>query len=356
MNNASGSSLQKANFALLVLILGCLAYLIVRERVRSEQRAAEAEAAAAANARISTVRTVSAPWPSDLKSSFSPLRARNETNTARVVPRPAAVGPNENPAAEISSGTTPPAVLVESISATPGVAVPVATSSETRGAVNHLQISGHVKLRGVPPSERVITLDTMCARLHTEPLKTRFFVVGENGGLADTFVYIKAGASGQSWSVSPGVLDQVNCEYQPYVMGVQAGREFIVRNSDSFMHNVHAVPNNSHNKERNVAQSTNGTETRFVFNAPEIFVQFKCEVHPWMFAYVGVVAHPWFAVTDKNGGFTLPPGLPAGTYTFAAVHRKAGEVTHRITIHEGENPEINFTLDVPKELAKAEQP
>jgi hypothetical protein len=75
-----------------------------------------------------------------------------------------------------------------------------------------------------------------------------------------------------------------------------------------------------------------------------------------MFAYVGVVEHPWFAVTDKNGNFTLPPGLPSGEYTLAAVHRKAGEVTQRINVSTDGISPVTFTLDVPEELAKTEKP
>jgi hypothetical protein len=78
-----------------------------------------------------------------------------------------------------------------------------------------------------------------------------------------------------------------------------------------------------------------------------VLVQFKCDVHPWMFAYVGVVEHPWFAVTDGNGAFALPPGLPPGRYTLAAVHRKLGEQTQTITVGAGGTEPVEFLLEVP---------
>src|SRR5436309_3204639 len=88
MNNKSGSVLQRANFLLLVLVLVCLAYLIVRERARSDQRAAEdqiaAKVAATSEARAAT--QAETPWnPAEMKSSFAPLRSRNGTNVVRVV-------------------------------------------------------------------------------------------------------------------------------------------------------------------------------------------------------------------------------------------------------------------------------
>src|SRR6185503_21165010 len=92
--------------------------------------------------------------------------------------------------------------------------------------------------------------------------------------------------------------------------------------------------------------------TDFVFENPEVFVLFKCEVHPWAFAYVGVVDHPWFAVMDQNGHFSLPSDLPAGRYTLAAKHLQAGELMQTITVSEdGAVSPVEFTFSVPKTMA-----
>ncbi len=58
-----------------------------------------------------------------------------------------------------------------------------------------------------------------------------------------------------------------------------------------------------------------------MFTAPEVMVRFKCDVHPWMASWVGVVAHPFFAVSDNAGKFDIK-GLPPGTYTLEAWHEK----------------------------------
>ena len=70
-------------------------------------------------------------------------------------------------------------------------------------------------------------------------------------------------------------------------------------------------------------------------------VPFKCDVHPWMFAWVGVVDHPFFAVTGADGSFSLE-GLPPGTYTIEAWHESLGAQTQTVTIGEQETGDITF--------------
>jgi hypothetical protein len=114
------------------------------------------------------------------------------------------------------------------------------------------------------------------------------------------------------------------------------------------MHNVHATPRL--NKEFNFAQPTQGKVDEKAFDKPEVLVRMKCDVHPWMFAYVGVVEHPYFAVTDKEGKFTIP-NLPPGKYTLEAYHLKTHltkpGLTQEITVGEGEKKTVNFTVELP---------
>lgn len=212
-------------------------------------------------------------------------------------------------------------------------------------------ISGKITLKGTPPPEKEIPLDPMCGALRpNEKLKTRFYMVGEGGGLADVFVYLKSGvASKPAPAGPPPVLDQVGCEYVPYVMGLQANQKLLVRNSDPVLHNVHPTPSVAGNKEANVAQPMKSKDLEFVFANPEVLLRFKCDVHPWMFAYVGVVEHPYFAVTDKNGNFKIS-NVPAGKYVIEAVHRKthfSGKgITQEITVGP-ETAKADFTIALP---------
>ena len=187
-------------------------------------------------------------------------------------------------------------------------------------------ISGTVTLKGTPPPEKEITQikeDPNCGKLHTEPVKTRFYVKGANDGLADVFVTLK-GVSGKSTGASapPVTLDQKGCEYVPYVFTIQTGQKLLVKNSDPVLHNIHPTPAAPGNKEENRAQAPGQPELSFSFPSPETFLRFKCDVHPWMFSYACVTDHPYSAVTDKDGKYTIK-NVPDGKYTVEVYHRKA---------------------------------
>jgi hypothetical protein len=128
--------------------------------------------------------------------------------------------------------------------------------------------------------------------------------------------------------------------FEPYVLGVLTGQKFRIRNSDPTMHNIHATPKAS--REFNLGQAMKGQVNEVSFPKPELFVRLKCDVHPWMFSYVNVLDHPHFAVTDTDGTFCLPLGLPVGDYIVHAVHLKAGELTQQITLGDGKPLRLHF--------------
>lgn len=212
-------------------------------------------------------------------------------------------------------------------------------------------ITGKITLKGTPPAEKEITqvaTDANCGKLHTAPVKTRFYVVGDDGGLADTVVMLK-GITGKSAgaAAAPLVVDQKGCEYIPYVAAAQTGQKIVVKNSDPLLHNVHPTPVNTAggNKEDNKAQFAGGADLTFQFPAAENFLRFKCDVHPWMFSYITVVDHPYFAVTGKDGNFTIKD-VPPGKYTVVALHRKAAMtgVEKEIEV-TADGAKVDFTLD-----------
>ena len=226
-------------------------------------------------------------------------------------------------------------------------AVVLAAASQTLPAA---EITGKVKLKGDPKPEVAVPLGaTTCGPIVHTPITTRHYVVGPDKGLANVFVYIKKGApptpapAGQE-----PVLDQIDCQYQPYVMGMVAGQKLTIRNSDPIMHNIHATPKpGTGNKEFNFAQVTKGAENKDkTFDKPEVLVRMMCNVHPWMFAYIGVLDHPYFAVTGKDGSFKIP-NVPAGTYTLEAYHLKAGAKQQEIKLGSDDKKTIDFELEVP---------
>lgn len=211
-------------------------------------------------------------------------------------------------------------------------------------------ITGKVVLKGTPPPEKPYTPlknDPNCGKLVTETPKTTFYVVGEGGGFGDVVVSLE-GVSGKSTGASapPVELDQEHCLYVPYVLAVQTGQKIRVKNSDPVLHNVHCTPKVAGNMEKNLAQMPNGPDVELAFAAPEDFLRFKCDVHPWMFAYVSVFDHPYFAVTDKNGNFKIA-NVPPGKYKIVAKHRKAAPkgVTQEIEVTDA-GATANMTIEL----------
>lgn len=208
-------------------------------------------------------------------------------------------------------------------------------------------ITGKVTLAGTPPPEKEITPlkdDATCGKLHpgAAPM-TKFFVVGPNKELADVVVVLKGdGLSGKSTgaAAAPAVLDQKGCEYIPQILAVQTGQKITVKNSDPVMHNVHTTPTAPGNKEENKGQGAGAADLIFSVPAAENFLRFKCDVHPWMFAWVTVVDHPYFAVTGADGAFTIKD-VPPGKYKLVAYHRK-GALT-------GIEKDIEVTADGAKQ-------
>lgn len=203
------------------------------------------------------------------------------------------------------------------------------------------EISGKVKLKGTPKPEIPIQLEPNCGKLNPKPVTTRHYVVGQDNGLGNVFVYVKSGAQKTAATGEGPLLDQVNCMYEPYVLGVVTGQKMKVKNSDPLMHNVHPTPKN--NKEVNFAQPVKGQVNDITFDKPEVLVRVKCDVHQWMFAYIGVVDHPYFAVTDKDGNFKIS-NLPPGKYTIEAYHLKAGTATQELQVDK-DKKDLNFELE-----------
>jgi plastocyanin len=206
-------------------------------------------------------------------------------------------------------------------------------------------ISGKAVLQGAAPGEKPIKMDAdpYCAKSHPTQATTRHYVTGAGGGLANVFVYVKDGLAGKKFPAptQTKVLDQKDCLYVPYVMGVQVGQPLDIINSDGTLHNVHCVA--KANGEFNLSQPSKGMKNTKSFSKPEIMVQFKCDVHPWMFAYVGVVDHPFFAVTKEDGTFSIT-GLPPGEYTLEAWHHKGGTLTQKVKVEAGEAKAPDFAF------------
>jgi plastocyanin len=215
------------------------------------------------------------------------------------------------------------------------------------------EVKGMVALDGMAPKNVAIRMnaDPICLRENKDPQFQETFVVGADGkSLANVFVYVKDGLGNYVYDTPTQTLtiDQKQCRYHPHVFGMRVGQPLEILNSDPTLHNIHATPKN--NAEFNTGQPIQGMKTAHTFDKAEVMVPFKCDVHGWMNAYVGVLDHPYFAVTDKEGKFTLQT-LPAGNYTIEAWHEKLGVQEQKVTLAEKESKELTFTFKAPAEGA-----
>jgi plastocyanin len=206
-------------------------------------------------------------------------------------------------------------------------------------------ITGKVVFEGTPPPNAVINMasDPACAAAGNGT-RTSESIVVDNGGLQNVFVYIKDGLGNKyifDTPTDPVKIDQKGCHYVPHVLGIRVTQPLEISNSDSTLHNVHAMPET--NREFNQGQPVPGMKNTFAFTAPEVMIPIKCDVHPWMHASIGVVDHPYFAVSGSGGSFELRT-IPPGTYTIEAVHEKLGRLTQSVTLGEKDKKEMTFTF------------
>src|SRR5690242_11945656 len=194
-------------------------------------------------------------------------------------------------------------------------------------------VTGVVSFNGTPPAPKKIdsSADPVCGQKNPN-LETEDTVV-KDGKLANAFVYIKDGTTTDGkkvgdfkWETPTASvqLDQNGCHYRPHVLGVQTNQKINITNSDPTTHNIHPTP--KQNPEWNQSQPNGAAPIEKSFARSEILVPVKCNQHPWMKSYIGVMKTPFFAVSADNGSFTLK-GVPAGTYTVAAWHEGGADGT-----------------------------
>lgn len=343
MNTEKTPLVQKLILGALTLILVCLIVLIAQNRAKD-------------TVSVSEVNTTAEPGsPPSVNNAEPPQVASSKQTTARppvpqVPPalreRSMAAGAQPTPEPARIQTLPPPQPYTTLVN--PVGREPLDMVLQPHAPVLKTEICGRVRLEGTPPPEIPITMNAACSRLHEGHLITRHYVVGPERGLAHVLVYIK-GSLPKKYYPSPRtapIISVSGCLFEPYVLGMHTDQKLTIQNFDNMLHNFHATSRS--NREFNVSLSFRGQATQKDFEKPEIFVRMKCDVHPWEFSYVGVVEHPFFAVTDTNGVFCLPAGLPHGRYTLAAAHVKAGETTQEILVQDEPAYPIEFALNVPR--------
>ena len=204
-------------------------------------------------------------------------------------------------------------------------------------------IAGSIVFEGDAPSMDAIDMssESVCADKHASTPMVPEVVVNSNGTLANVFVYVKEGLESLQFP-TPGavLLDQNGCVYVPHVLGVMAGQDITIKNSDGLLHNINATP--AEQRGFNTSQPV-AMETTRSFGTAEVMVPLRCDVHGWMNAYVGVLDHPYHSVSNGSGAFDLST-LPPGDYVIEAWHERYGTQTQNVTVTTGETAEVTFTF------------
>lgn len=208
--------------------------------------------------------------------------------------------------------------------------------------VQAASVSGKAAFSGTAPAPEAIKMDAdaNCKAMHAEGMNADDVIINANGTLKNVFIYVKEGLSGKFEAPkTPVQLDQHGCMYTPKVLGVMAGQPIEIINSDDTLHNVHALPKNS--PQFNLGMPLKGMKIKKSFAKSEVMIKVKCDVHPWMASYIGVLDHPFYAVTGEDGSFEIKD-LPAGTYVIEAWHEKFGVQTQNITIDDAGKADVDF--------------
>ncbi len=218
---------------------------------------------------------------------------------------------------------------------------------------NEGSVAGTIAYTGTPPAPKKIdtSADPVCSK--ESPNLTTEDAVIKDGKVANVFIYVKDGTLADGTKIGdysfdppsqPVTLDQHGCHYRPHVLGIQTNQKLMVTNSDPTQHNIHPTPKN--NPEWNQTQPNGAPPIEKTFARAEVLIPVKCNQHPWMKAYIGVLKHPFFGVSGEDGAYSIK-GLPPGTYTVAA-WREGGvngtEKTMSVTVPASGSAKADFSF------------
>ena len=210
-------------------------------------------------------------------------------------------------------------------------------------------IHGKITFDGKAPKMKSLRMDAdpVCVANNEVAPRKEWLILDENNGLKNVLVFVKESPSGGSLEgdlnlvEKHAVIDQKGCVYVPHVLGVMVGQKLDILNSDGTLHNIHALP--KVNKEFNKAMPRSKKQMTVQFDKSEAPFKVKCDVHPWMGAFIGVFDHPYFAVTGDDGSYVIS-GLEPGDYVIEAWHEKLGSQTANVTVGDSA---ANFTFKKP---------
>lgn len=214
----------------------------------------------------------------------------------------------------------------------------VAHSYEIVSVSNGGTIQGKVTYQGQIPIKKIIpTKDQeVCGAPRDEPQ----ILVGPDKGVQDAIVYLKAVPKGKAWGkTETPVLDNRNCRFEPAVQIVRPG-DIDILNSDPVLHNTHGFY--GRRTAFNVALPNKGDKVTRDLPRPGM-VRVECDAHGWMLAHVFVADSPYYALTGKDGSFSIAD-VPPGNYTLVVSQNHTGDNEQAVTVKSGEAVKLAIEL------------
>ena len=206
------------------------------------------------------------------------------------------------------------------------------------------KLSGDVRFAGTPPASSTVDVSSAaeCRSQHQGPVSAEDVLV-KDGKVRNAVVYIKEGLGDRVFAASetPVVIDQKGCLFEPRIAAAQTDQPVRFLNSDPLPHNVHGLPKKV--SGWNFSLGLKGAARNITIDQPEHFIELKCDIHPWMKAWLGVFDHPYFAVTDANGHYEMP-NVPPGTYVVEAWHERLGTISGNVTVAAKDAKTVDLTF------------
>jgi hypothetical protein len=207
-------------------------------------------------------------------------------------------------------------------------------------------VTGKVTLTGKAPVMKEIDMSGVkeCAAQHVDPMTEQTVVASDKGELANVVISVKTDdpdSLGGEASKTPAVLDQKGCMYEPHVLPMMVGQKLVIKNDDAFLHNVHSLPTVNPGFNFGQPNKDGGKDAPAQPKVAEN-IKVKCDVHPWMSAWIVVLNNPFFSTSKEDGSFAIK-GLPDGEYTLVAWHEVYGTAEQKVKVAGG-NASVNFTF------------
>jgi plastocyanin len=189
-------------------------------------------------------------------------------------------------------------------------------------------LSGTVIYKGAPPARAKLPV-TIDQYICGKEKDAEDLVLSEKRGVSNAVVSLENAPNGAGWGKPlPKVeMDQKGCVFVPRVVVVPVGGTVDFLNSDRLLHNLHSKSRENATFNRT---QPHGRVIPITFTKPEI-VTITCDLHSWMRSWVVVAEHPFYAVTDQEGGFRIQ-NVPPGKYRVRVWQEALGSDTREVAV------------------------